>query len=143
MQTITLNRQVGIVAATGFMLMAFLSATPASADTKVRIRMPQTFTEAIGMRTYQNRGPAFACNVGERVKTCDANTAASMPKPRFIGGSSYIVLGKATNKALLGLKMTTQCTGTEVNDFARFGCVYEGCLGYKKPIVMVCGPKKK
>jgi hypothetical protein len=107
----------------------------------IQVTLPKTLGELLGSaRHFKNGfqdGIGFACDQGEVVKTCDANSAAAMPKEGMWG--SRIVLGKATNTALLGIKITTKCTASKANDMSGIvGCVYEACLGYSKPITMVC-----
>jgi hypothetical protein len=132
------------VATRVFLLGISLLLTSAKADEsatngfrQVRLKMPQTMSEILGLKMYQNRGFGFSCNPGEIVKTCDAETSLSMPKAKMFGNST-LVIGPATNTALLGMKVKTSCKGWLAYDNA---CVYEGCVGYKKPILMVCVPK--
>ncbi len=110
---------------------------------KINLTMPQTLGEALGGRTYKSlsaSGIGQGCYPDEVVVTCDANVSLNMPKRGFWG--SKLVLGPAVNKALLGIKMTTKCVAKlEITAGGIEGCVYEACLGYKKPIVMVCMAK--
>lgn len=137
-----------IVLSLGFALpaTAFAEEVVASKYRKVPIKLPQTYREALGTRTYgpgnfDGAGYGFGCDRGEVVKTCDANTSSNMPKGT-VWLSGKLVLGPAINTALFGIKRKTECTASLAIDRSGLsGCVYESCLGYKKTVVMVCVPK--
>ena len=115
-----------------------------SADSNLRrisVKMPKTYGEILGDSHRYRQGIGYGCEAGEAVKTCDANTDAVMPPSKFLGGSE-LVLGSASNPALLGIKVKTKCTArVEYDNSSLYGCVYEGCFGYDKPITMVCVTK--
>ena len=120
------------------------AAVQVPADAKSRritVKMPQTYGEILGSGNRYRQGIGYACEAGEAVRTCDANVSAVMPKGDLFGGSN-LVLGSASNPALLGIRVKTQCTArVEYDSSSLSGCVYEGCFGYIKPITMVCVTK--
>jgi hypothetical protein len=105
---------------------------------QISIKMPQSYGQIIGASNRYRQGIGYGCEPGEVVKTCDANISAVMPPSDFLWGSK-MVLGTASNPALLGIRIKTKCTArVERDNSSRFGCVYEGCFGYSKSITMVC-----
>jgi hypothetical protein len=129
--------------------VAFLSivAIPTSTESyasskfrKVHLNMPKTLKEVFGTTLYNNIGPGYGCHGSEVVQTCDAHTSMSMPEEGFWG--SKLKLGSAANSAVLGIKVKTTCIAHMVRDSRGTpGCAYEGCVGYDKPITMVCKQK--
>jgi hypothetical protein len=126
--------------------VALAAGTDAHKYRKVSIKLPQTFkdtltTEHYGTGNMDGANYGFGCDQGEAVKTCDANTSMDETKVETWVGAKT-VLGPATNTALFGIKRKTICTVTEIKDSSGIeGCLYESCLGYKKPVVMVCMSK--
>ena len=126
-----------------FTEVALGAGTNAHKYRKVPIKLPQTFKESLtgpryGTGNMDGANYGYGCNQGEAVQTCDANTSIDEAKVEtWVGAKS--VLGPATNTALFGIKRKSMCTATEIKDTSGIeGCLYEGCLGYKKPVVMVC-----
>ena len=120
-------------------LAANAENTAAPSFRVVQLKMPQTAAEFYGQVVIDS-GAAFGCERGEIVKTCDTNTNVNGAKKGFFGRS--LVLGTAVSHAFLGLKITTKCTAVEVTDFGGIaGCAYQACVGYAKPVAMVCMKK--
>ena len=124
-------------------IVAIPTSTESYADSKFRklhLIMPKTLKEVFGTTLYSNIGPGYGCDGGEVVQTCDAHTSLSMPEEGFWG--SKLKLGPAANSAVLGIKVKTTCIAHMVRDSRGIsGCAYEGCVGYNKPITMVCKQK--
>jgi hypothetical protein len=113
---------------------------------KVTIKLPQSFKETItapkyGTGNMDGANYGYGCGPGEAVRTCDANTDIDNSKNET-WLNAETVLGPATNTALFGIKRKSICSATEIKDPSGIeGCLYSGCLGYKKPVVMVCVSK--
>ena len=132
------------VIASGLIVTALASTTAFAAGSnvskyrKVPIRLPQGLIDGLGTTQYgagtrDGASFGFGCNPGEVVQTCDANTSITMPDALALD------LGPAVNTALFGIKRKSECTAMVDKDQSGItGCVYEGCLGYKKPVVMLC-----
>jgi hypothetical protein len=110
---------------------------------KVSIKFPQGFKEALNAPRYgagdlDGASYGYGCERNEVVKTCDANTSMSAPKGNVLF-SGKLTLGPANNTMLFGIKRKSVCTATITTDpSGTKGCVYYGCLGYKKPVTMIC-----
>jgi hypothetical protein len=140
---VTAALSIGVASLVVFSLGSYAQEADAPVYRKVAVVLPQNFKELLGARRY---GPGdlngatfgYGCNRGEEVKTCDLNTSTSMPKgSTFFSGK--LKLGPASNTAFLGIKRKSTCTATVTSDFSGVkGCVYAGCLGYKKPVTMLC-----
>jgi hypothetical protein len=123
--------------------MAF-AATPKFR--KVVVKLPQTYKETLlgpryGEGTWDGPSFGYGCEQDEAVRTCDANTSIDNSKNETaVGGRT--VLGPASNTTLFGIKRKTICAAVEIRDTSGIeGCLFEGCVAYKKPVVMVCVPK--
>jgi hypothetical protein len=137
---------VFVIGLTSVSEMAFARGTTAPRLRKVVIKLPQTYKETlIGPRYGEGSwdGPSFGygCEQGEAVRTCDSNTSQDNDKNETAVGAKT-VLGPASNTTLFGIKRKTICAAVEIKDSSGIeGCLFEGCVSYKKPVVMVCVPK--
>lgn len=126
--------------------LALAGRTAAHKLRKVAIKLPQTYKETLlGPRYGEGNwdGPSFGygCEQDEAVRTCDANTSIDNSKNETAVGAKT-VLGPASNTTLFGIKRKTICAAVEIKDTSGIeGCLFEGCVSYKKPVVMVCVPK--
>lgn len=147
------SRPRGAVIFAVIISLLFAWSFEASADSsaarnfrKVSIKLPQGFKEALGAPRYgggdlDGATYGYGCERNEVVKTCDANTSLSMPRGNVLF-SGKLTLGPADNTMLFGIKRKSVCTATITTDpSGTKGCVYSGCLGYKKPVTMLCMSK--
>jgi hypothetical protein len=113
---------------------------------KVMIKLPQNYKESLlgpryGEGTWDGPAYGYGCEQDEAVRTCDANTSNDNSKNETAIGLKT-VLGPASNTTLFGIKRNTVCTAVEIKDTSGIeGCLFEGCVAYKKPVTMVCVPK--
>jgi hypothetical protein len=133
------------VIVSGLIVIAFASTTAfaggsnATKYRKVPVKLPQGYVDTLGASQYgtgnlvDGASYGFGCNPGEVVQTCDANTSITMPD------ALALYLGPAVNTVLFGAKRKSDCTAMAGTDRSGIsGCIYEGCLGYKKPVMMLC-----
>jgi hypothetical protein len=126
--------------------LALAGGTAAHKLRKVLIKLPQTYKETLlgpryGDGTWDGPSFGYGCEQDEAVRTCDVNTSNDNSKNETAVGAKT-VLGPASNTTLFGIKRKTVCTAVEIKDNSGIeGCLFEGCVAYKKPVVMVCVPK--